>query len=457
MTWGDFAATLEGVRPSRNASVPLVGMHEEKSVVGSPMSTYSSEDYARQSPDTHEDNDVRSPFEVDRARIIHSVAFRRLQGKTQIFGMGHDTFFRTRLTHSLEVAQIAKGIAMDVNTASRTEVVSTELVEAISLAHDIGHPPFGHAGERALADCMEEHLHDKTCDSFESNAQNIRLLTEIESKRLNYRGLNLTRATLDGLLKHKVDRADRFVYSTERPIIEWVLTGTPPGQLSFETEIVDWADQVAYSVHDLEDGIHAGMITSARMSEDALEDYLLSNMPTEYVRSKMEGTYRWLTGQVRAIEEMSDARQRAAARKDLTSDLIHRFITVARPRKRKLPDGTTGSGRYTQELFVNADEQGRAKLYQKIASYLIVHDQRVATLERRSRHVVRRLFRELIHVDAGDLYPDEFRGVFDAARKSETLRAVVARDYIAGMTDDYAEMLYQRLFSPGSGSLFDAL
>ena len=423
------------------------------------MSTYCEADYARQFPDAREDNDVRSPFEVDRARIIHSVAFRRLQGKTQIFGMAHDTFFRTRLTHSLEVAQIAKGIAMAVNKQRNAEVVSTELVEAISLAHDIGHPPFGHTGERALHECMREQLHDHTCNYFESNAQNIRLLTCIEAKKMNYLGLNLTRATLDGLLKHKCERPDQFVYPTERGIIDWVLESTPPNQLAFETQIVDWADQVAYSVHDLEDGIHAGMITSARMSEDTLADHLLDCLPSIYVRSQMEGTYRWLVGQVRTIEEMSDARQRAATRKDLTSDLIHRFITTAKARKRKFPDSSPGTGRYALELVISPPEMGRALLYQKLASHLIVHDQRVATLERRSRHVVRRLFRELIHEHAGNLYPDEFRGMFAVAvaAKSESQRAEVARDYIAGMTDAYAEMLYQRLFSPGAGSLFDVL
>jgi dGTPase len=425
---------------------------------GSTTPTYGDFDYERRFPDSREDNDVRSPFEVDRSRIIHSVAFRRLQGKTQIFGIGHDTFFRTRLTHSLEVAQIAKGIAMAVNRSLRTEVVSTELVEAISLAHDIGHPPFGHAGERALAECMEEHSRDKVQDTFESNAQNIRLLTELEAKKVTYCGLNLTRATLDGLLKHKVDRPDCFVYSTERPIIEWVLDGAPQHELSFETQIVDWADQIAYSVLDLEDGIHAGLITSASLSEEDLADHLLSEMPPEYARSKMEGTYNWLMGQVRTVEEMSDARKRAATRKDLTSDLIHRFITAAKPRRRKLADGTNGTGRYTYFLYIAPDEVGRAKLYQKIASYLIVHDQHVATLERRSRHVVRRLFRELTQVGARDLYPDEFREEFKKSLKSPYHRALVARDYIAGMTDQYAEMLYQRLFSPGTGGgLFDSL
>ena len=442
-------------------------MRGEKTVVGSCMPIYSDADAARYFPDAREDNDVRSPFEVDRARIIHSAAFRRLQGKTQIFGMEHDTFFRTRLTHSLEVAQIAKGIAMAVNKMQRAEVVSTELVEAISLAHDIGHPPFGHAGERALNECIQDltkNTKDREKDPdypyFESNAQNIRLLTTLEAKKMGYLGLNLTRATLDGLLKHKCDRPATFVYPSERGIINWTLEDTPPHLLAFETQIVDWADQVAYSVHDLEDGIHAGMITSVRMNKETLEEELIDHLPVQYTRdqgrNQLENTYRWLMGQVRAIEEMGDARQRAATRKDLTSGLIHRFITAAKARKRKLPDGSLGTGRYALELVVNPPEMGRALLYQKMASYLIVHDQRIATLERRSRFVVRRLFRELLNEHSGDLYPDEYRESFIAA-KGEARRAEVARDYIASMTDAYAEMLYQRLFSPGAGSLFDAL
>jgi dGTP triphosphohydrolase len=139
------------------------------------------------------DTDVRSDFERDRARIIHSSAFRRLQGKTQIMSPGYLDFYRTRLTHSLEVAQISKGIAIKHG-------IDSTIVEAISLAHDIGHPPLGHSGERTLRDLMKDH------GLFESNAQNIRILTYLEIKTLkddkSY-GLNLTRAVLDGVIKYK--------------------------------------------------------------------------------------------------------------------------------------------------------------------------------------------------------------------------------------------------------------
>ncbi len=218
---------------------------------------YGAADFERLYQDRLRDDDERSPFEVDRSRIIHCAAFRRLQGKTQIFGVVHDNFFRTRLTHSLEVAQIAKGIALICGA-------NAELVEAISLAHDIGHPPFGHAGERTLNECLEPfHIR------FESNAQNLRTLTMLEMKQTSYQGLNLTRATLDGLLKHKIDGevlAVPVCYANEQELVGWITQGVPQTDLSLETQIVDWADQVAYSVHDLEDGIHAGMITSAKLT-----------------------------------------------------------------------------------------------------------------------------------------------------------------------------------------------
>ncbi len=413
-----------------------------------PSPAYSARDYERFHAEALRPNDERSPFEIDRSRIIHCAAFRRLQGKTQIFGVAHDNFFRTRLTHSLEVAQIAKGIALAVGA-------STELVEAISLAHDIGHPPFGHAGEHALHTVMQACGYGH----FESNAQNLRTLAYLETKKLAYPGLNLTRATLDGLLKHKVEAGEivaPVAYASEMELVAWVTRGVPERETALETQIVDWADQVAYSVHDLEDGIHAGLITSARLSDEYLEQRIIPPPSADYTQAQMEGTYRWLAGQVRAMEEMGDARKRAAARKDLTSSLIHRFVMAAKVKPRKLADGTPGQGRYALRLAIAPAEHGRALVLKAIAQRLIIHDQRVATLERRSRVVVERLFRELERRDAVDLYPDEFRGLFLAAA-DDCQRARIACDYIASMTDRYAEMLYQRLFSPGTGTLMETM
>jgi dGTPase len=438
---------MQHLTTSAKPTTPQVAMHEPKPSP-LPPPAYTARDAERFHPEALRPNDERSPFEIDRSRIIHCAAFRRLQGKTQIFGVAHDNFFRTRLTHSLEVAQIAKGIALAVGAG-------TELVEAISLAHDIGHPPFGHAGEQALHAAMQECGYGP----FESNAQNLRTLAYLETKKRTYPGLNLTRATLDGLLKHKVEAGAILApvaYASERDLVAWVTHGVPERETALETQIVDWADQVAYSVHDLEDGVHAGLITSARLSDEYLEQLIIPPPSGDYTQAQMEGTYRWLTGQVRAMEEMGDARERAAARKDLTSSLIHRFVTAAKVKPRKLADGTAGQGRYALKLVIAPAERGRALVLKAIAQRLIIHDQRVATLERRSRVVVRRLFGELVRCDAVDLYPDEFRGLFLAA-SDDSQRARVACDYIASMTDRYAEMLYQRLFSPGTGTLMETM
>jgi dGTPase len=408
---------------------------------------YSNADWERQYPDNLRDDDERSPAEIDRSRIIHSLAFRYLQGKTQIFGIAHDDFFRTRLTHSLEVAQIAKGIALIAGA-------NTELVEAISLAHDIGHPPFGHTGEKTLNACMSRH----GFGHFESNAQNLRTLARLEMKRPEYPGLNLTRATLDGLLKHK-DYPEKkdcpYYYQSESELVRWITVQAPsPDKLSFETQIVDWADQVAYSVHDLEDGIHAQYITSARLSDQCIRDTIINNLKDQYNEDLLKQGYHQIHQEVRLIEDTGNTRHRAAARKQLTSRLIHRFVTAVRI---KVSANAEARTRYSVNLHIVPDEVVYAAILKAIAALLIVRDQRIATLERRSRLIVSHLFEELRRSDALDLYPEEFRILFAEAKTDERERARIACDYIAHMTDNYAEKLFQRLYMPGSGSIFDIL
>ncbi|HLG72378.1 MAG TPA: dNTP triphosphohydrolase, partial [Chloroflexota bacterium] len=210
-------------------------------------------------PEKGKRGDEREPWEIDRARILHSAAFRRLQRKTQVFAPAEGDFFRTRLTHSIEVAQIAKGIALRVGA-------DPTLCEAASLAHDIGHPPFGHAGERVLNECMAK------AGGFEGNAQNLRVLATLEVKSDEYPGLNLTRATLDALLKykrlHSETQTDKFVYDDDLPLVDWVCQGRRDERTSFECQIMDWSDEVAYSVHDLEDGMWGEVITRERLLSD---------------------------------------------------------------------------------------------------------------------------------------------------------------------------------------------
>src|SRR5579872_6219571 len=225
------------------------------SIIGFRPKGYSDSDIERQFEEPNPAKQAsRSAFEIDKGRIIHSAAFRRLQGKTQVLGAGRRDFYRTRLTHSLEVAQIGRGICNEIPAISDFKV-DTDLVETICLAHDIGHPPFGHSGEECLNELMFKD------GGFGANAQNLRVVTFIETKRKEG-GLNLSRAALDGLTKYPTlfskkefkDRKPEFVYPDHKGLLNWIKKGVlNPSNRPIECEIAEWADTSVYSVNDIED------------------------------------------------------------------------------------------------------------------------------------------------------------------------------------------------------------
>jgi dGTPase len=293
----------------------------------------------------------RSDFERDRARVLHSSALRRLSGKTQVVAPGAGALGqqipRTRLTHSLECAQIGRELAGEIGC-------DPDLVDAACLAHDIGHSPFGHNGEAALnALCSSEGM-----DGFEGNAQSLRLLTRLEPKILGA-GLNLTRATLDATLKYPwfSDGLGKYgVYAEDAAVFDWIRDGAPEGRLCLEAQVMDWADDVAYSVHDVEDGLHAGLIkfkvliseqeVVAQTAADLFCDKTVTATELEAVLGDLLAMGIW-------PREFDGTERSLVALKNLTSELIGRFCVAAQ-------QATAGADRdYSDHIRQWAKQRGR--------------------------------------------------------------------------------------------------
>jgi dGTPase len=391
-----------------------------------PRIEYTAQDWERSNPEIAKADEERSPFEIDRARIIHSAAFRRLQGKTQVFAPGLDDFLRTRLTHSVEAAQIGKGLALRLGA-------DPDLIEAVCLAHDLGHPPFGHTGEDALNRCMRDF------GGFEGNAQNLRSICKLSTKFMEYDGLNLTRATIDGILKYKLPYTpgrNKFYYGDNQPLVDWACRYGDTTARSFECQIMDWADEIAYSVHDLEDGMKVGMITTNRL------------LYTPGIRESLgEEHLEWVLEHVGFVEKQTAARDRKAARKVLTSLLISEFINASSREEVEVSPET--SVRYRYRLKIDKKQSQRCSVLKKVMFRLIVEDARVAIHENKAERIIEGLFKvfSALEPKTAFLFPDDFRDEWLQAQ-TEDERVRIACDYIAGMTDAYAEAIYARLYLP---------
>ena len=406
--------------------------------------------------------DERPSFERDRSRIIHSAAFRRLQGKTQVFTTGEGDFYRTRLTHSLEVAQIGKGLALRLGA-------DPDLVEAICLTHDIGHPPFGHAGEAELKNLMTRF------GGVEANAQNIRVLTKLESKSSRYTGLNLTRAVLDGQMKYKTGFSPekrKFVYVEDLDIVAWAsddarsaLSYLPMQAKSFECEIMDWADDVAYAVHDLEDSMHAEYINTNifhdndRRLQSAIDtvksDSSESSGDVGQVFNRLRNEMVEHYPSIRPFGVVETLKQQKANRKNLTSYLIHKYISAADRMKRGeiLPNAV--SGRYEYGLKVPPEIRTEVALIKELVVAFVIKSPQVQTLEEKGKYIIRCIFEKLTNGDnAYKLLPDDWKESLVAGNADNMTERVVS-DYISGMTDNYAQKTYAKLFLPNYGSIHD--
>lgn len=403
------------------------------------------------------DPERRSPFARDRARVLHSAALRRLAGKTQVVGPGEDAEItgvpRTRLTHSLEVAQIGRGIAEELGAGPEV----ADVVDTAGLAHDIGHPPFGHNGERAL----HEIAHD--CGGFEGNAQTLRLLTRLEPKTLDderCRGLNLTRATLDACVKYPWPRRDgrrKFgVYADDAEVFAWVRAGVPAARRDarcVEAQVMDWADDVAYSVHDLEDGILAGRIALGRLARPderaeiaGLAAEAFSARPAAELEAAVDAVVALVPAAVRAAYDGS--LEAVVGLKRLTSELVGRFVTAAVDATRAaLPDPSAPLTGHAADLVVDAGTRAEVAVLKAAALRWVMRDPQRLAQQTRERALVTELAERLLAGAPRALDPSFVPAWEAAGDDADRLRVVV--DQVAVLTDAQARTWCQRLRSPG--------
>ena len=411
--------------------------------------------------------DDRDEYQRDRARVIHSAAFRRLQAKTQVMGVGEGDFHRTRLTHSIEAAQIGEGLLgtlkhrHEENTEEHKWLPSRDLLTGACLAHDLGHPPFGHGGEEAL------HRRVAHSGGFEGNAHTLRIVTRLEKYRYG-QGMNPTRRFVLALLKYPARysafEAGRYSYKppkcyfdSEEPIVTWALDGefcpeevskfvserTPSGRprhRTLDSSIMEFADDIAYGVHDLEDIMARRMATPGDVMDRlrpmfATDGGRIGTTHTAVSLSDFEGSI-W---------------SEHVERKKLIGKLVHLFITSVRV------EYEDGFEHPLLRMRVGWDEPIRAFLegLKRLAYDLVIERAEIQQLEVRGQRVVDCLFGEFIKAPE-KLMPRTTWEYYEKHASGDGNERRVC-DYIAGMTDLYANRIYHRLFTPGMGSSRDEL
>ena len=348
----------------------------------------------------------RSEYQRDRDRIIHCAAFRRLEYKTQVFINHEGDLFRTRLTHSIEVAQIARSI-------SRALSLNEDLTEAIALAHDLGHTPFGHSGQEALNECLREH------GGFEHNLQSLRVVDVLEERYAEFPGLNLTFESREGILKHCSLKNARELGELGKRFLE----KTQPG---LEAQLVNIADEIAYNNHDVDDGLRSGLLQLDQLKSITLFDEQYEEVRRRYpniaTRRAIHETVRRMINYV--VTDLIDNSRH------LIKDSGIEHIDDVRRRPRPLIA-------YTQEVAEKTRELKRF-----LRQNLYAHD-RVSRMMSEAVKIVRQLFEAFMR-DPG-LLPPQYRDKL-SAQQGTGERARIVADYIAGMTDRYAMREHERLF-----------
>ncbi|MGB0744319.1 MAG: dGTP triphosphohydrolase [Opitutales bacterium] len=403
-------------------------------------------------------DEYRSPFEIERDRIVFSYPFRRLQSKTQVFQSGEYDFYRTRLTHSIEVAKIGRSICKYLKASSDLLTddfyIDPDLTEAVCLAHDLGHPPFGHIGERKLNELMAAH------GGFEGNGQTLRILTELIYERPGRtKGIAPTRAFLDGVMKYKALHSEQigatgrapenhFIYDSQSNWRETIFGGAePPAEMrspdalnhfkSIECQIMDWADDTAYSLHDIVDGIHARYITVGSLHDwaagqelDAEQSQLIDTLCEVIREDRYEPYFGSRIG--RFVHGCS-----LVSRGGFLSDQTHR---------------------HAFDLAIDPTVKAESRLYKKIALHLIFKSTQLQQIEFKGGHILERLFSGLSEHCAGDgseglrILPTQVLELMEQESDTDGRHRRLC-DYVAGLTDGLAVRTYKRLYDADFGSI----
>ncbi|WP_318825965.1 anti-phage deoxyguanosine triphosphatase [Providencia sp. PROV252] len=426
------------------------------------------------------DVDVRNEWEKDYARLIHSSAFRRLQSKTQVLGLGESDFYRTRLTHSMEVAQIGVGIVrwLSEKYKSKTEILDflpkSALMNSICMAHDIGHPPFGHGGEVALNLCMRDY------GGFEGNGQTLRILSKLDKYTAN-NGMNPTRRLLLGVLKYPASYSDTVQKSAygaipqqrwlckseeqkppkcylddERDVVQWILDPLTENERSafiklqphksghlkpmykgLDTSIMELADDISYSLHDLEDAISLGMITKDSWDSHNIgksDLFEKCGMDIHNIGNKLFSSSSYL-------------------RKNTIGGLVHKFIINTYINETGIPDAITPLIKLN--AYMKEEYESLRKHIFDLVKGKVIDSPNVQQLEFKGQKLVIELF-DILSSDPKRLLPNDSKNRYNEA-ENEAKKMRVICDFISGMTDEYATRFYEKLCYPHKGSIFDRL
>jgi len=401
--------------------------------------------------------DYRTPFQIDRDRIIHSSEFRRLQGKTQVFLPGEYDYYRTRLTHSIEVAQIGRSICHYLISSNKdifneNYFIDPDLVESSCLTHDLGHPPFGHAGERTLHKLMKPY------GGFEGNAQTLRLITEIFYRSENdRRGLNPTRAFIDSILKYKslystLDNPDNhFIYDYQKEYLDFTFnsdlekTDLNSGNelnsfRSIECQIMDWADDTAYAVNDLVDSISGGFITIYKLLKWKEE--------SKNKISNLQNTF---------LEEIITWMKKGNYKPKFGSQIGDFILACSISKTTSIFNENTN--RYKYNIDIKSDYIEKVKLYKTISTDLVFKSSQLHQMEFKGDKMLSNIFKVLeenyiTSLKSIKLLPD-FTDNLIRNENDKNNRARLICDYLSGMTDSFALRTYKRLFDADYSSLTD--